>query len=255
MNISPPPFVSHFRDKKEETAFLFKLFICLTAGSDLTWGLGLFTAAVRSPSRKSTVVNNNVVFCALWITAAVHLNWASINLPLGKVDACFSKCKTIPLEIMKFKAHFLNNWQYVIRSYLICLSRKTSLFPKINRQFYEKLNIHFRIFTCRIFSFLKKPLLATWQWPPHGLFTFYYSLWKIFVHDLSLHLLLLFQIVIALTLYHRARSLSLSLSFRYIYYFGGLLSGGIKMNSSPLFLHQVLIPSLPNFQGEGGGIV
>ncbi|XP_016891566.1 tensin-2 isoform X5 [Cynoglossus semilaevis] len=38
---------------------------------------------------------------------------------------------------------------------------------------------------------------------------------------------------------------------RYIYYFGGLLSGAIKMNSSPLFLHQVLIPSLPNFQGEG----
>uniref|UniRef100_A0A3Q0S7L9 Tensin 2a n=1 Tax=Amphilophus citrinellus TaxID=61819 RepID=A0A3Q0S7L9_AMPCI len=37
----------------------------------------------------------------------------------------------------------------------------------------------------------------------------------------------------------------------YIYYFGGLLSGAIKMNSSPLFLHQVLIPSLPNFQGEG----
>lgn len=45
---------------------------------------------------------------------------------------------------------------------------------------------------------------------------------------------------------------SLFLSFRYIYYFGGLLSGAIKMNSSPLFLHQVLIPSLPNFQGEGG---
>uniref|UniRef100_A0A8C2XCD7 Tensin 2a n=1 Tax=Cyclopterus lumpus TaxID=8103 RepID=A0A8C2XCD7_CYCLU len=43
-----------------------------------------------------------------------------------------------------------------------------------------------------------------------------------------------------------------SVSFRYIYYFGGLLSGAIKMNSSPLFLHQVLIPSLPNFQGEGG---
>uniref|UniRef100_A0A1A7YVC3 Tensin like C1 domain containing phosphatase a n=1 Tax=Iconisemion striatum TaxID=60296 RepID=A0A1A7YVC3_9TELE len=39
---------------------------------------------------------------------------------------------------------------------------------------------------------------------------------------------------------------------RYIFYFGGLLSGAIKMNSSPLFLHQVLIPSLPNFQGEGG---
>uniref|UniRef100_A0A8C2Z372 Tensin 2a n=1 Tax=Cyclopterus lumpus TaxID=8103 RepID=A0A8C2Z372_CYCLU len=42
------------------------------------------------------------------------------------------------------------------------------------------------------------------------------------------------------------------ISAGYIYYFGGLLSGAIKMNSSPLFLHQVLIPSLPNFQGEGG---
>lgn len=40
--------------------------------------------------------------------------------------------------------------------------------------------------------------------------------------------------------------------FRYIYYFGGLLSGTIKMNSSPLFLHQILIPSLPNFQTGGG---
>lgn len=42
------------------------------------------------------------------------------------------------------------------------------------------------------------------------------------------------------------------LFLRYIYYFGGLLSGTIKMNSSPLFLHQVLIPSLPNFQAGGG---
>ncbi|XP_068455135.1 tensin-2-like isoform X2 [Clinocottus analis] len=39
---------------------------------------------------------------------------------------------------------------------------------------------------------------------------------------------------------------------RYIFYFGGLLSSSIKMNSSPLFLHQVLIPSLPNFQAGGG---
>uniref|UniRef100_A0A3Q4BWX8 Uncharacterized protein n=1 Tax=Mola mola TaxID=94237 RepID=A0A3Q4BWX8_MOLML len=38
---------------------------------------------------------------------------------------------------------------------------------------------------------------------------------------------------------------------RYIYYIGGLLSGVIKMNSSPLFLQQVLIPSLPNFQNKG----
>uniref|UniRef100_A0A673IZG4 Tensin-2-like n=1 Tax=Sinocyclocheilus rhinocerous TaxID=307959 RepID=A0A673IZG4_9TELE len=39
---------------------------------------------------------------------------------------------------------------------------------------------------------------------------------------------------------------------RYIYYFGGLLSGAIKMNSSPLFLHHVLIPTIPNFQEDGG---
>lgn len=80
---------------------------------------------------------------------------------------------------------------------------------------------------------------------------------KIFVHDLSLHLLFLFHILISL--YIIGISLTsfpcLSPSFRYIYYFGGLLSGAIKMNSSPLFLHQVLIPSLPNFQGEGGAIV
>ncbi|CDQ84520.1 unnamed protein product [Oncorhynchus mykiss] len=40
---------------------------------------------------------------------------------------------------------------------------------------------------------------------------------------------------------------------RYMYYFGGLLSGAIKMNSSPLYLHHVLIPSLPNFQAARGG--
>ncbi|XP_054877667.1 tensin-2-like isoform X2 [Poeciliopsis prolifica] len=39
---------------------------------------------------------------------------------------------------------------------------------------------------------------------------------------------------------------------RYIYYFSSLLSGSIKMNSSPLFLHQILVPSLPNFQTGGG---
>uniref|UniRef100_A0A8C1YF66 Tensin 2a n=1 Tax=Cyprinus carpio TaxID=7962 RepID=A0A8C1YF66_CYPCA len=33
---------------------------------------------------------------------------------------------------------------------------------------------------------------------------------------------------------------------RYIYYFAGLLSGAIKMNSSPLFLHQIHIPAFPN---------
>ncbi|XP_018580708.2 tensin-2-like [Scleropages formosus] len=39
---------------------------------------------------------------------------------------------------------------------------------------------------------------------------------------------------------------------RYISYFRGLLSGAIKMSRSPLFLHQVLIPNLPNFQAGRG---
>lgn len=39
---------------------------------------------------------------------------------------------------------------------------------------------------------------------------------------------------------------------RYIYYFGGLLSGSIQMNSSPLFLQQIVIPTIPHFQPGGG---
>nr|XP_021327488.1 tensin-2 isoform X1 [Danio rerio] len=39
---------------------------------------------------------------------------------------------------------------------------------------------------------------------------------------------------------------------RYIYYFAGLLSGSIKMNSSPLFLHQIHVPVSPNYQSGGG---
>ncbi|XP_045143222.1 tensin-2 isoform X3 [Echinops telfairi] len=35
---------------------------------------------------------------------------------------------------------------------------------------------------------------------------------------------------------------------RYINYFSGLLSGSIRMNSSPLFLHYVLVPMLPAFE-------
>ncbi|KAM6215042.1 tensin-2 isoform 2-T2 [Rhynchocyon petersi] len=35
---------------------------------------------------------------------------------------------------------------------------------------------------------------------------------------------------------------------RYISYFSGLLSGSIRMNSSPLFLHYVLVPMLPAFE-------
>ncbi|XP_054575028.1 tensin-2 isoform X4 [Eptesicus fuscus] len=39
---------------------------------------------------------------------------------------------------------------------------------------------------------------------------------------------------------------------RYINYFSGLLSGSIRMNSSPLFLHYVLVPVLPAFEAGTG---
>lgn len=39
---------------------------------------------------------------------------------------------------------------------------------------------------------------------------------------------------------------------RYISYFSGLLSGSIRMNSSPLFLHYVLVPVLPAFEPGTG---
>ncbi|XP_064354797.1 tensin-2 isoform X2 [Dromaius novaehollandiae] len=39
---------------------------------------------------------------------------------------------------------------------------------------------------------------------------------------------------------------------RYISYFSGLLSGGIKMNSDTLFLHHVVVPALPGFEPGAG---
>ncbi|XP_053554093.1 tensin-1 isoform X2 [Bombina bombina] len=39
---------------------------------------------------------------------------------------------------------------------------------------------------------------------------------------------------------------------RYIHYFSGLLSGGIKMNNKPLFLHHVIMHGIPNFESKGG---
>ncbi|XP_051563576.1 tensin-2 isoform X2 [Myxocyprinus asiaticus] len=41
---------------------------------------------------------------------------------------------------------------------------------------------------------------------------------------------------------------------RYIYYFASLLSGAIKMNSSSLFLHQIHIPALLNYQSGGASV-
>ncbi|XP_041433959.1 tensin isoform X4 [Xenopus laevis] len=39
---------------------------------------------------------------------------------------------------------------------------------------------------------------------------------------------------------------------RYINYFSGLLSGAMKMNSKPLFLHHVIMHGIPNFESKGG---
>lgn len=42
------------------------------------------------------------------------------------------------------------------------------------------------------------------------------------------------------------------LTSRYIHYFSGLLSGSIKMNNKPLFLHHVIMHGIPNFESKGG---
>ncbi|XP_026563688.1 tensin-1 isoform X5 [Pseudonaja textilis] len=39
---------------------------------------------------------------------------------------------------------------------------------------------------------------------------------------------------------------------RYVNYFSGLLSGTIKMNNKPLFLHHVIMHGIPNFESKGG---
>lgn len=44
----------------------------------------------------------------------------------------------------------------------------------------------------------------------------------------------------------------LFLSARYVHYFAGLLSGAIKINSNPLYLHHILIHGVPNFDTRGG---
>lgn len=41
---------------------------------------------------------------------------------------------------------------------------------------------------------------------------------------------------------------------RYIHYFSGLLSGSIKMNNKPLFLHHVIMHGIPNFESKGGTV-
>uniref|UniRef100_A0A3P9LKF5 Tensin 1 n=1 Tax=Oryzias latipes TaxID=8090 RepID=A0A3P9LKF5_ORYLA len=39
---------------------------------------------------------------------------------------------------------------------------------------------------------------------------------------------------------------------RYVRYFNGLLSGHIKINNKPLFLHHVILHGIPNFESKGG---
>uniref|UniRef100_A0A672JV26 Tensin 1 n=1 Tax=Sinocyclocheilus grahami TaxID=75366 RepID=A0A672JV26_SINGR len=39
---------------------------------------------------------------------------------------------------------------------------------------------------------------------------------------------------------------------RYVQYFSGLLSGRIKINNKPLFLHHVIMHGIPNFESKGG---
>uniref|UniRef100_A0A3P8WCK4 Tensin 1 n=1 Tax=Cynoglossus semilaevis TaxID=244447 RepID=A0A3P8WCK4_CYNSE len=39
---------------------------------------------------------------------------------------------------------------------------------------------------------------------------------------------------------------------RYVEYFRGLLSGHIKINNKPLFLHHVIMHGIPNFESKGG---
>lgn len=42
------------------------------------------------------------------------------------------------------------------------------------------------------------------------------------------------------------------LPYSYVNYFSGLLSGSIRMNSSPLFLHHVFVPMLPAYEPGTG---
>uniref|UniRef100_A0A8C2DP08 Tensin 1b n=1 Tax=Cyprinus carpio TaxID=7962 RepID=A0A8C2DP08_CYPCA len=43
-----------------------------------------------------------------------------------------------------------------------------------------------------------------------------------------------------------------NISARYVQYFSGLLSGRIKINNKPLFLHHVIMHGIPNFESKGG---
>lgn len=40
--------------------------------------------------------------------------------------------------------------------------------------------------------------------------------------------------------------------FRYVQFLSGLLSGSVKMNATPLFLHYVILHDIPNLDAGGG---
>ena len=40
--------------------------------------------------------------------------------------------------------------------------------------------------------------------------------------------------------------------YRYVQYFAGLLSGTIRINSSPLYLHTLTLYGVPHFEPTGG---
>jgi hypothetical protein len=70
-------------------------------------------------------------------------------------------------------------------------------------------------------------------------------MWLHLVHII----LILSQQVIALSLSY---FFIYFLVFRYVQYFAGLLSGKIKINSNPLYLHHLVIHGVPNLDSKGG---
>lgn len=50
----------------------------------------------------------------------------------------------------------------------------------------------------------------------------------------------------------RAYIFMFKLLSRYVHYFAGLLSGAIRMNNNPLYLHRIIIHGVPNFDSKGG---
>lgn len=43
--------------------------------------------------------------------------------------------------------------------------------------------------------------------------------------------------------------------FRYVQFLSGLLSGSVKMNANPLFLHCVILHGIPSFDAGGGKLL